>query len=382
MARTSAAPSSSVAQSAPLRAAWVRVPPPRRPRSSSPSTPSPRVGGGGPRAATLGAPTTALFPARFRENAARALLLPRRRPGQRAPLWQQRKRAGDLLAVASRYEAFPIVLETYREVLQDVFDMPGLVELLAAIRSRKIRVVTVDTRTPSPFAASLLFNYVANFMYEGDAPLAELRAQALTVDPAQLRALLGEVELRELLDPDAVSALELSLQHLVRERAARHPDGVHEMLLRLGDLTREEIAARSADPVAADDHISKLVSERRVLDVRIAGERRFIAAEDAGRYRDALGVGLPLGLPASFLMTDDADPLVSLLRRYARTHGPFVAGDPARRFGLAEAPVVEALRRLAAAGTGAGRQIPPGQAGAGGGGTGGRRTRPGRAGER
>src|SRR5204862_271572 len=150
------------------------------------------VGGGGARAANLGAPTTALFAARFRENAARALLLPRRRPGQRAPLWQQRKRAGDLLAVASRYEGFPIVLETYREVLQDVFDMPGLVELLAAIRSRRIRIVTVDTKRPSPFAASLLFNYVANFMYEGDAPLAELRAQALTVDPAQLRALLGE----------------------------------------------------------------------------------------------------------------------------------------------------------------------------------------------
>src|SRR5438105_3805685 len=293
------------------------------------------VGGGGARAANLGAPTTALFAARFRENSARALLLPRRRPGQRAPLWQQRKRAGDLLAVASRYESFPMVLETYREILQDVFDMPGLRELLAAIRSRKLRVVTVDTRAPSPFAASLLFNYVANFMYEGDAPLAELRAQALTVDPSQLRALLGEVELRELLDQDAIADLELSLQHLVRERAARHPDGAHEMLLRLGDLTAGEIASRSAEPAAVEDWISKLVSERRVLDVRIAGERRFIAAEDAGRYRDALGVGLPLGLPASFLTTDDADPLVSLLRRYARTHGPFVSGDSARRFGLA-----------------------------------------------
>src|SRR2546430_1307332 len=329
MARTSAAPSSSVAQSAPLRAAWVRVPPPRRPRSSSPSTPSPRVGGGGPRAATLGAPTTALVPAEFRESGARALLLPRRRPGQRAPLWQQRKRAGDLLAVASRYEAFPIVLETFREVLQDVFDMPGLVELLAAIRSRKLRVVTVDTRAPSPFAASLLFNYVANFMYEGDAPLAELRAQALTVDPSQLRALLGEVELRELLDQEAITDLELSLQHLVRERAARHADGVHELLLRLGDLTAEEIGARSAEPAAVDDWISTLVSERRGLHVRVAGDRRVIAPRDTGRYRDALGIGLPLGLPAAFLTTDDADPLVSLLRRYARTHGPFVAGDPA-----------------------------------------------------
>ena len=319
------------------------------------------VGGGGARAANLGAPTTALFAARFRENAARALLLPRRRPGQRAPLWQQRKRAGDLLAVASRYEAFPIVLETFREVLQDVFDMPGLVELLAAIRSRKLRVVTVDTRAPSPFAASLLFNYVANFMYEGDAPLAELRAQALTVDPSQLRALLGEVELRELLDQEAITDLELSLQHLVRERAARHADGVHELLLRLGDLTAEEIGARSAEPAAVDDWISTLVTERRVLDVRVAGERRFIAAEDAGRYRDALGVGLPLGLPAAFLTTDDADPLVSLLRRYARTHGPFLASDPARRFGLAESPVVDALRRLADAGTVVEGQFRPGQ---------------------
>jgi len=309
------------------------------------------VGGGGARAANLGAPTTALFAARFRENAARALLLPRRRPGQRAPLWQQRKRSADLLAVASRYEAFPIVLETYREVLQDVFDMPGLVELLAG-----------DTRTPSPFAASLLFNYVANFMYEGDAPLAELRAQALTVDPAQLRALLGEVELRELLDPDAVSELELSLQHLTRERAARHPDGVHEMLLRLGDLTREEIAARSADPVAADDHIGALVSERRAIEIRIAGDARFIAAEDAGRYRDALGVGLPLGLPDAFL-EGDVDPLTSLLRRYARTHGPFAAADAGRRFGVPAGPALEALRRLAAAGTVVEGQFRPGTSG-------------------
>jgi len=256
-----------------------------------------------------------------------------------------------------------MVLETYREVLQDVFDMPGLAELLAEIRSRKLRVVTVDTRAPSPFAASLLFNYVANFMYEGDAPLAELRAQALTVDPSQLRALLGEVELRELLDQDAVIDLELTLQHLTRERAARHADGIHELLLRLGDLTADEIAARSAEPAAVNGWISTLVSERRVLDVRIAGDRRFIAAEDAGRYRDALGVGLPLGLPAAFLTSDDADPLISLLRRYARTHGPFVVGDPARRFGLAESPLLGALRRLAEAGTIVEGQFRPGASG-------------------
>src|SRR5438093_7015898 len=190
-------------------------------------------------------------------------------------------------------------------------------------------------------------------MYEGDAPLAELRAQALTVDPSQLRALLGEGELLELLDQDAVTDLELSLQHLVRERAARHADGVHEMLLRLGDLTAEEVGARSAEPAAVDDWISTLVTERRVLDVRIAGERRFIAAEDAGRYRDALGVGLPLGLPAAFLTNDDVDPLVSLLRRYARTHRPFHVSDPARRLGLSGAPVLDALRRIAVTGTAA-----------------------------
>jgi len=320
------------------------------------------LGGGGARQANLGAPTTALFASHFRENAARALLLPRRRPGQRAPLWQQRKRAGDLLGVAARYEAFPMVLETYRECLQDVFDMPALVELLAGIRSRAIRVITVDTRTPSPFAASLLFNYVANFIYEGDAPLAERRAQALTVDPAQLRALLGEVELRELLDQDAVTELELQLQQLTRERAARHPDGVHEMLLRLGDLTREEIAARSAEPEAAHDWIATLVRERRVVEMRIANEPRFIAAEDSGRYRDALGASLPLGLPEAFLESDP-DPLASLLRRFARTHGPFAAEDAARRFGLTLAPVVDALRRLLPAGTLVEGQFRPGAIG-------------------
>src|SRR6266550_2320967 len=281
------------------------------------------VGGGGARAANLGAPTTALF-------------------------------------AASRYEALPIVLETYREVLQDVFDMPGLVELLAAFRSRRIRIVTVDTKRPSPFAASLLFNYVANFMYEGDAPLAELRAQALTVDPAQLRALLGEVELRELLDQDAVSELELQLQHLTRERAARHADGLHEMLLRLGDLTRDEIVARSADPAAADDWIATLVRERRVLDVRIGNDPRFIAAEDAGRYRDALGIALPLGLPEAFLASDEPDPLASLVRRYARTHGPFAGEDVSRRFSVAPTPVHDALRRLAEAGTIVEGQFRPG----------------------
>ncbi len=196
---------------------------------------------------------TSLFAARFRENAARALLLPRRHPGRRSPLWAQRKRAADLLAVAARYGSFPILLETYRECLRDVFDLPGLVELLQRIASRRIRVVTVDSHTPSPFAASLLFSYVANFIYDGDAPLAERRAQALSVDQAQLRELLGEAELRELLDPGAIEELERSLQRLEGHRV-RHADGLHDLLLALGDLTEEEIRARSAaaDPAEVD----------------------------------------------------------------------------------------------------------------------------------
>src|SRR5439155_4664091 len=188
---------------------------------------------------------TPLFAGRFREAAARALLPPRRYPGQRSPLWHQRRRAGELLQVAARFSSFPLILEAYRECLQDVFDMPALLEVLREIRSRDIRVVTVDSRTPSPFASALLFEYVGNFIYEGDAPLAERRAQALTVDPLQLRQLLGEAELRELLDADVLAELELQLQHLDPERHAKHPDGVHELLLRLGDLTRDEIAART-----------------------------------------------------------------------------------------------------------------------------------------
>src|SRR3954467_7993828 len=188
---------------------------------------------------------TSLFAARFRENAARALLLPRRHPGRRSPLWAQRKRSADLLAVAARYGSFPILLETYRECLRDVFDLPGLVELLRGVASRKIRVATVDARQPSPFAASLLFSYVANFIYDGDAPLAERRAQALSVDAAQLRELLGEAELRELLDPDALPAMELSLQRLDGRRPAESPDMLHDLLLSLGDLTEAEIRARS-----------------------------------------------------------------------------------------------------------------------------------------
>src|SRR5437762_12315248 len=180
---------------------------------------------------------TALFAAKFRENAARSLLLPRRRPGQRAPLWQQRKRAADLLAVASRYGSFPVLLETYRECLRDFFDMPALIATLSDVRSRKIRVATVDSEVPSPFAASLLFSYVASFLYDGDAPLAERRAQALAVDQAQLRELIGDVELRDLLDAESMDACERDLQRLDPRFHARTADAVHDMLLSIADLS-------------------------------------------------------------------------------------------------------------------------------------------------
>ena len=243
---------------------------------------------------------TALFAAKFRENAARSLLLPKRRPGMRAPLWQQRKRAADLLAVASRYGSFPVLLETYRECLRDFFDMPALIATLTDLRSRKVRVATVDSEKPSPFAASLLFSYVASFLYDGDAPLAERRAQALAVDQAQLGELLGDAELRELLDAESMDAIERQLQHLDPRYQARNVDAVHDMLIGIGDLTGHELSQRVVSPSVAES-LPELLNARRVLQVEIAGELRFIAVEDAARYRDALAVPLPPGLPASLL---------------------------------------------------------------------------------
>jgi ATP-dependent Lhr-like helicase len=288
---------------------------------------------------------TSLFAARFRENAARALLLPRRHPGRRSPLWAQRKRAADLLSVAQRYGSFPILLETYRECLRDVFDLPGLTELLRRIRDRRVRVVTADTRTPSPFASSLLFAYVANFIYDGDAPLAERRAQALSVDQAQLRELLGEAELRELLDAEAVEQLERSLQRLDGRHPVRHADAVHDLLLGLGDLTVEELRARSVPGGTVDFWLDALRRERRAFPVTLAGERRWVAAEDAARVRDALGIPPPQGMPRE-LLEPVRDALGDLVSRYARTHGPFRPEDVARRFGLGEAPIMLALERL------------------------------------
>jgi ATP-dependent Lhr-like helicase len=287
---------------------------------------------------------TALFAAKFRENAGRSLLLPKRRPGMRAPLWQQRKRAADLLAVAARYGSFPVLLETYRECLRDFFDMPSLVATLSDVRSRKVRVVTVDSERPSPFAASLLFSYVASFLYDGDAPLAERRAQALSVDQSQLRELIGDAELRELLDADAMEDIERQLQRLDPRFQARSPDGIHDMLLALGDLSEEEVRARTVSDAAASG-VDTLLSARRLVKVRLAGELRCIAVEHASRYRDALGTPLPLGLPET-LLEPVRDPLGDLALRYARTHAPFTSADFALRYGLAPEIAEQVLIRL------------------------------------
>ena len=293
---------------------------------------------------------TALFAAHFRENAARALLLPRRRPGARTPLWLQRQRSANLLAVASRYGSFPIILETYRECLRDVFDLPGLIEILTQVRSREIRTVTVETQEASPFARSLLFDYIAVYMYEGDAPLAERRAQALALDRNLLRDLLGQDELRELLDPEAIEQVELELQCLVENRKARNEDQLHDLLRRVGDLTEYEVEARVTEPGRARDWLALLEASHRACRVRVGGEERWIPIEDAGRYRDALGVSTPQGVPEAFLKQTLA-PLEGLVGRFARTHSPFVAGAVAERWSLPESLVREALQSLEAAGS-------------------------------
>jgi ATP-dependent helicase Lhr and Lhr-like helicase len=294
--------------------------------------------------------SSALFASRFRECASRALLLPRRQPGRRTPLWQQRQRAAQLLAVASQYGTFPVVLETVRECLQDVFDVPGLVALMQDIAGRRIRLVEVETPTASPFSKALLFRYVGAFMYEGDAPLAERRAQALALDSALLAELLGQPELRELLDPLVVEEAERELQRLAAGRTCRDAEAVADMLRALGPLTTAEVELRAADPEQAPQWLAGLARQRRILDLRIAGERRWAAIEDSGRLRDALGVALPPGVPDAFT-EPVADPLRDLVLRYARTHGPFSAAAVAERYGLGPAVVTGALQRLAAEGT-------------------------------
>lgn len=287
--------------------------------------------------------STSLFAAKFREAAARALLLPKRRPGVRAPLWQQRRRAADLLNVASRYSSFPILLETYRECIRDVFDLPAAAAILKQIQQGEIRVSTVDSIKPSPFASALLFSYIANYIYEGDAPLAERRAQALSIDQSQLEDLLGTSDFRELLDKAALDEVESHLQSLDPDYQAHHADAVHDLLLRLGDLSEPEIAPRSSE--TAQGAIPELANARRAIRVQIAGEPRYIALEDAGRYRDALGTPLPPGIAGVFL-EPVTDPLLGLVRRFARTHGPFTTAQLASRFGLSEATVEPLLKHL------------------------------------
>ncbi len=292
---------------------------------------------------------SALFASRFREAAARALLLPRRDPRRRTPLWQQRQRSAQLLEVARKFGTFPIVLETVRECLQDVYDLPALVSLLRDVSARRVRVVEVETAQPSPFARSLLFGYVASFMYEGDAPLAERRAQALTLDSALLAELLGRAELRELLDPEVLLRTESELARTAPERRARDLEGVADLVRLLGPLTTDEVQGRCVSPAEVAGWLVELAAARRLILVRIAGEERWAAIEDAGRLRDALGVALPVGVPEAF--TEPVpDPLADLVSRHARTHGPFAASDVATRLGLGVAVVVGILHRLAAAG--------------------------------
>ncbi len=328
---------------------------------------------------------SALFASRFRECSARALLLPRQTPGKRQPLWQQRQRSAQLLDVARKYPTFPIVLETVRECLQDVYDLPALKDIAASVERRELRIVQTTTSQPSPFAKSLLFGYVAQFLYEGDSPLAERRAAALALDSTLLNELLGRVELRELLDAKVIGATERELQRLAPDRRVRGMEGVADLLRLLGPLSPQEVAARlepaalgqpagipavgaeysvgsedtgyvetpvdagHAQPAEATTHLVALQRANRAIKVNIGGVERFAAVEDAARLRDAIGVPLPMGVPLAFI-EPVADPLSDLVSRYARTHGPFTAAEAAARLGLGVAVVSTALKRLAADG--------------------------------
>jgi ATP-dependent Lhr-like helicase len=273
---------------------------------------------------------SALFGARFRENAARALLIPRRRPGERTPLWQQRLKAQSLLQVARKYGSFPVILETYRECLQDVFDLPALKTILRGLKTRELDLVDVESQSASPFSSSLLFDYIATYMYEDDTPPAERRAQALSLDRDLLRELLGQEELRELIDPGALEDVEAQLRG-----RARNADELHDVLRLRGDLREGEYDAGFAET---------LIRERRALRVRFAGEERLVAAEDAGRYRDALGVMPPGGLPEAFLGSQP-EPLLSLVARFARGRGPFTTAEANEHFGRDVEPELRALER-------------------------------------
>ncbi len=292
---------------------------------------------------------SALFAARFRECAARALLLPRRDPGRRSPLWQQRQRSAALLEVASKYPSFPIVLEAVRECLQDVYDLPALVGLMRRVQRREVGIHDVDTHQPSPYARSLLFGYVAQFVYEGDSPIAERRAAALALDQGLLAELLGRAELRELLDPDVLAEIEATLQRTDPQRRARDAEGVADLLRWLGPLTSDEVVARTVEGGDAGDWLSGLADARRAVVLRMAGEDRWAAIEDVGRLRDGLGTPVPPGVPDAFTEPVD-DPLADLVSRFARTHGPFTVADVSSRLGLGAAVARHTLQRLGAQG--------------------------------
>ncbi|MDP1915163.1 MAG: DEAD/DEAH box helicase [Myxococcales bacterium] len=291
--------------------------------------------------------TTPLFAARFREAAARALLLPRRRPAQRTPLWQQRKRSSDLMAAAARFDAFPITLEAYRKCLADIFDMSALTQTLRDIERQTIKVVSRTVEVPSPFAANVLFGYVANFIYDGDAPLQERRAQALSIDTSQLRELLGELELRDVLDADVVSEVEAQLQALAPGYGAKHADGLHDLLLKLGDLRTSELVSR-APALDVPAALSSLAAERRAIELKFHDGPRWVAVEHASRFRDAFGVPLPPGLPEALLSTGSSG-LEDVLMRYARTHGPFTPAALSARYGLRITEVEQHLKSLSVA---------------------------------
>ena len=292
---------------------------------------------------------SALFAARFRECAARALLLPRRDPGRRSPLWQQRQRAASLLEVASKYPSFPIVLEAVRECLQDVYDLPALLALMRAVERREVAVTDVTTTSPSPFAGSLLFGYVAQFVYEGDSPIAERRAAALSLDQGLLAELLGRAELRELLDPEVLAEVEAELQRLAPDRRARDAEGLVDLLRLLGPLDDTEVRDRSVPDADTDGWLAALVDTRRVVQVRMAGVERWAVVEDVARLRDGLGVPVPPGTPEVFAEPVD-DPLADLVARFARTHGPFTTAEVAERLGLGAAVARHTLERLAGQG--------------------------------
>jgi ATP-dependent helicase Lhr and Lhr-like helicase len=301
---------------------------------------------------------SAMFAARFRECAARSLLLPRRDPRRRTPLWRQRQRSAQLLAVAAKYEQFPVVLEAMRECLQDIYDLSGLREVMADVRARRMRVVEVETQSASPFARSMMFGYAGMFIYDADAPLAERRATALSLDSSLLAELLGSEAIRELLDPDVVVEVEHSLQRLTPDRAAKDMEGAADLLRFLGDLSTVEASLRGVAP----EWLAALEKQRRVIRVRIAGEERYMIVEDAGRVRDALGVALPVGVPEAFT-EPVADPLGDLLSRYARTHGPFPAAEAAARFGLGVAVVAGVLDRMVGTGRLVRGELRPGVSG-------------------